>query len=97
MNTLKTIGCITAMIFTAGSMVTMWVFIAASLANNKSEASLHGAKLWVLNLSLLCLVGIGVGIWLLVAKRYALSTGASLLPAAAMFMALVWQLVRSSP
>jgi hypothetical protein len=96
MNKIQTIGSIAAMIFTAGSMVTMWTFAALSLANNKSEESLHRVKLWVLNFSLLCLVGIGIGIWLLVQKRYALSTGVSLLPAAVMFIALVWQIIRPS-
>ena len=96
MNVLKTIGAIAAMIFTAGSTVTMWTFAAASLANNTSEASLQRVKLWVMNFSLLSLAGIGVGIWLLAGKRYALSAGMSLLPAAARFIALVWQLIRSS-
>lgn len=96
MNVLQTIGAIAAMIFTAGSTVTMWVFAAASLANNKSAESLARVKLWVLNFSLLSLAGIGVGIWLLVSKRYGLSMGVSLLPAAVMLAAFVWQIIRPS-
>ncbi len=94
MKVIPTIGAIAAMMLTAGSTVTMWVFAAASLANNTSEASLQRVKLWVHNFSLLSLVGTGVGIWLLVRKRYALSVGISLLPAAAMFIAFVWQIIR---
>lgn len=96
MKVIQTIGSIAAMIFTAGSMVTMWVFAAASLANNTSEASCQRVKLWVINFSLFSLVGVGAGIWLLVGKRYALSTGVSLLPAAVMFTTLVWQLIGPS-
>lgn len=96
MNRIQTIGSIAAMIFTVVSMLAMWVFSAASLANNKSEESLHRVKLWVISFSILSLVGIGVGIWLLMGKRYALSTGVSLLPAGVMFIALVWQLIRPS-
>ena len=96
MKLLQTIGCIAAMIFTTGSMLTMWVFAAASLANNKSEASLLRVKLWVLNFSLCCLVGIGISIWRLMGKRYGLSAGAALLPAAVMFIAFVWQIARPS-
>lgn len=94
MKVLQTIGAIAAMIFTAGSMVTMWVFAAPSLANNTSDASYQRVKLWVITLSIMSLAGIGAGIWMLVGKRYALSIGASLLPAIVMFLALVWQLVR---
>ena len=96
MKVLQTVGAISAMLFTAGSMLTMWVFAAASLANNTSDASYQRVKLWVISLSLLSLVGISIGIWLLVGKRYALSTGVSLLPAAVMFSALVWQLLLPS-
>ncbi len=96
MNIFKTIGAIAAMIFTTGSMLTMWVFAAASLANNKSDESLNTVKLWVFNLSLLCVIGISVGIWLLIQKRYGLSTGVSLLPAVVMFAALIWQLYKPS-
>ena len=94
MKIIPTIGAIAAMLLTAGSTVTMWVFAAASLANNTSEASLHRVKLWVLNFSIFSLAGIGAGIWLLVRKRHALSIGISLLPAAAMLIALVWQIIR---
>lgn len=96
MSALKTIGTIFAMIFTTGSMVTMWIFAAASLANNTSDASYQRVKLWVLNFSIFCVAGIASGIWLLLRKRYAWSAGASLLPAAVMFVALVWQLIRPS-
>ena len=96
MKVLQTIGAISAMLFTAGSMLTMWVFAAASLANNTSDASYQRVKFWVISLSLLSLVGISIGIWLLVGKRYALSTGVSLLPAAVMLSALVWQLLLPS-
>lgn len=96
MNILQTIGAIAAMIFTAGSTLTMWAFAAASLANNKSEESLHRVKLWVLNFSLLSAAGICVGIYLLVSKRYGLSIGVALLPAAVMLIALVWQIARPS-
>lgn len=92
MHILKTIGSIAAMIFTAGSMLSMWVFSAASLANNSSEASLHRVKLWLLNFSLLSCAGIAAGIWLLVRKRYGWSAGAALLPAAFMLAALLWKI-----
>ena len=82
------------MIFNAGSMLTMWVFAAASLANNTSEASYERVKLWVLNFSLLSLAGIGVGIWLLVRKRHGWSAGASLLPAFVMLVTFVYLLSR---
>ena len=82
------------MIFTAGSTLTMWVFAAASLANNKSEASYERVKLWVLNFSLFSLAGIGVGIWLLVQKRHGWSVGASLLPAFVMLVTFVYLLSR---
>lgn len=90
------LGAIAAMIFTAGATATMWVFAAAALANGTSDASYQRVKLWVLNFSILSLVGIGVGIWLLLDRRYALSAGVSLLPAAAMFSALLWQIGRPS-
>lgn len=91
MNILKTIGSVAAMIFTVGSMLTMWVFAAASLANNTSEASLHRVQLWVLNLSLLCCSGIAAGVWLLMRKRYGLAAGIALLPAAFMLATLLWK------
>lgn len=91
MHVLKSIGSIATMIFTAGSMVTMWVFAAASLANNTSEASLQRVKLWVLNFSLLCCAGIAAGIWLLVQKRYGWSAMTALLPAIAMLGTLLWK------
>ena len=96
MKVMQTIAAIAAMIFTAGSTLTMWVFAAASLANNTSDASYQRVKLWVISFSLFSLAGIGAGIWLLIGKRYALSIGVSLLPAGAMFIALVWQLIRPS-
>lgn len=91
MHILKTIGSVATMIFTAGSMLTMWVFAAASLANNTSEASLHRVQLWVLNLSLFCCTGIAAGIWLLVRKHYGWSAGVALLPAAFMLATLLWK------
>ena len=91
MHILKTIGSIAALIFTAGSMVTMWVFAAASLANNTSEASLQRVKLWVLNFSLFCCAGIAAGIWLLVQKRYGWSAATALVPALAMLATLLWK------
>ena len=94
MKPLQTISAITAMIFTAGSMLTMWAFAAASLANNTSEASYERVKLWVLSFSLFSLAGIGVGIWLLVRKRHGWSVGASLLPAFVMFVTFVYLLNR---
>ena len=91
MHILKTIGSAAAMIFTAGSMLTMWVFAAASLANNTSEASLQRVKLWVLNFSLLSCAGIAAGIWLLFRKRYGWSAGVALFPAAFMLATLLWK------
>jgi hypothetical protein len=96
MKTLATVGAIASMMFTAGSALTMWVFAAASLANNTSDASYKRVKLWVINFSLLSLIGIGAGIWLLVKKRQTLASSVSLLPAAAMFIAFVWQIIRPS-
>ena len=90
MKALQTLGAIAALIFTAGSTITMWAFAAASLANNTSEASYERVKLWVISFSLLSLTGIIAGIWLLLRKRYALSASLSLLPSAAMFITLVW-------
>lgn len=95
MKVLQIIGAIAAMIFTAVSTVTMWIFAAASLANANPD-SIQRVKIWVLNFSLLSFSGIGIGIWLLVGKRYGLSSGVSLLPAAVMFIALFWQIIRSS-
>jgi len=94
MSTLQNIGAVASMIFTAGSMVTMWVFSAASLANNTSEESLRQVKLWVLAFSVLSVVAIGVGIWLLYMHRPGWSTIVSLLPAIVMGGTLVYFLVR---
>ena len=93
MNILQTIGAIAAMIFTVGSMLTMWVFAAAGCANATPE-SIHRVKIWVINLTIFCLAGIGVGIWLLIKKHYAWSTFLTLLPAATMLSILVWNLCR---
>jgi hypothetical protein len=93
MNIPQTIGSIAAMIFTAGSMLAMWVFAAASLAN-ASPDSVQRVKMWVINLSLYCLAGIGVGIRLLVQKRCGWSTCISLLPAATMLLILLWRVYR---
>lgn len=90
MNLLRTIASIAAMIFTAGSMFTMWVFAAAGCANATHE-SIHRVKIWVINLTLCCLAGIGVGIWLLVKKHYTWSTCITLLPAATMLFILLWK------
>ena len=94
MKTLQTIGAIIAMIFNAGSMLSMWVFAAASLANNKSEASYERVKLWVINFSLFSLAGIGVGIWLLLRKRHGWSVGAALLPAFVMLATFIYLVSR---
>jgi hypothetical protein len=94
MNALQRIGAVASMIFTAVSMLTMWVFSAASLANNTSEASLREVKLWVLYFSVLSLAGIGVGIWLLYLHRPGRATIVSLLPAIVMGGTLVHFLVR---
>lgn len=91
---LLTVCSITAMIFTAGSMVTMWAFSAASLANNTSEESLHRVKLWVLNFSLLSIAGIAAGIWLLCRHRPGWSSLVSVLPAVAMGGTLLYLVVR---
>ncbi|MCP5558990.1 MAG: hypothetical protein H7A55_14695 [Verrucomicrobiaceae bacterium] len=96
MKALQITGSIAAMIFTFGSMLAMWIFAAASLANTTSDASYQRVRLWVVGFSAFAVIGISVGIWLLVGKRYALSTSVSLLPAAVMFIALVWQLIRPS-
>jgi hypothetical protein len=93
-NVLKTIGSIAAMFFTAGSTLAMWVFAAASLANNTSEASLQRVKLWVLNFSLCSAAGIAIGIWLLCQKSYGWSTGISLLPAIAMGGTFIYLITR---
>lgn len=96
MNALRAIGTIAVMIFTAGSTIAMWGFAAASLANNTSDASYQRVKLWVISFSLLSVIGISAGIWLLVGRRYILSASASLLPAVVMFLTLVWLLIRPS-
>ena len=93
MNVLKAAGAILAMVFTAGATLTMWVFSAAALAN-ANDASYQRVRLWVIGFSLLALAGIGAGIWMLMDRRYALSAVVSLVPAAVMCLALVWQLVR---
>lgn len=89
---LAVVGAIAAMIFTAGSTLTMWVFSAAALANNQSEESLRQVELWVASFSLLSMAGIGVGIWLLRRKRPGRSALASLLPAAVMAATLLYLL-----
>ena len=90
MNILQSIGAIASMIFTAGSMVTMWVFSAAALANNTSEESLRQVKLWVAGFSVLSVVGIGVGIRLLYMHRPGWATIISLLPAIVMGGTLIY-------
>lgn len=87
-------GAVAAMIFTAGSMVTMWVFSAAALANNTDPAAAHEVGWWVSGFSLLCVAGIGGGIWLVIRGCRGWSAGVSLFPAVVMFLALVYQLVK---
>ena len=94
MNVLHNLGAITGMIFTMGSMLTLWVFSAASLANNTSADSLQRVKLWVLCLSLYCMAGIAAGIWLLCIQRSGWATVASLLPAASMAALLLYLVLR---
>ncbi len=55
MNALPSIGAIACEIVTGGSLVTMRVFSAASLANNTGAESLHRVNLWGLSFPLLLL------------------------------------------
>lgn len=88
------LGAVAAMIFTIVSMATMWVFSAASLANNTDPAAAREVGWWVLGFSLLCVAGVGAGIWLVIRGRPGWSAGTSLFPAAVMFLALVYQLLK---
>lgn len=84
MNVLALVSAITAMVITTVSILTLWVFSAASLANNTSEAAQHQVKLWLLGLSLYAVAGIALGIWLLSIQRAGWATISALLPAVSM-------------
>jgi hypothetical protein len=88
------LGALGAMAFTAVSMVTMWVFAAAGLANTSDPEEVRRVGMWVLGFSVLCAAGVGVGVWLLWRGNVVHSALASLAPSAVMFMTLVYLLVR---
>lgn len=94
LRVLAILGAVAAIIFTIGSMLTMWVFAAAGLANTSDPAETARVGRWVLGFSLFCAAGIGVGGWLLWRRRPGWSAAASLTPAAAMFGTLVYLLVK---
>lgn len=85
---------VTAMIFTACSMATMWVFAAAGLANTSDPAEVQRVGWWVLGFSLLCAAGIATGIGFLWRGCTGRSVLASLAPSAVMLCTLVYLLVK---
>ncbi len=85
---------IASMIFTLGSMATMWVFSAASLANNTSAEALRQVKTLALIFSLLSVSGIALGIWLLCRRRPGWASVVAVFPSLVMGGLLVYFLLR---